>query len=82
MSKFIDGIGSLFSGPDTSAADAQARKSREEQQIALARSRQDVQGQEAETDQQLGRASRAPKGRRLLLAATGESGVSSSLGGN
>jgi hypothetical protein len=82
MSKFVDGISSLFSGPDTSAADAAAAKAKQDQQIALSRSQQETQNAAATADDNLGKAGRAPKGRRLLLAATGEGGVSSTLGGD
>lgn len=72
---------SLFSGVDTSAADEAAKRARQDQSIQLDRQRQDAQNAEAAADDNLGKAARAPKGRRLLLAATGEQGVSSNLGG-
>lgn len=81
MSKFVEGIQSLFSGPDTSKQEAAAAKAREDQQIALDRQKQEVQNQQATEDQNLGKVARAPRGRRLLMAATGEQGVSSNLGG-
>lgn len=81
MSKFVEGIQSLFSGPDTKNQDAIAAKARQDQQIALDRQRQETQNQQATEDQNLGKVARAPRGRRLLLAATGEQGVSSNLAG-
>lgn len=81
MSKFVEGIQSLFSGPDTRKQDADAAKARQDQQIALDRQRQETQNQQATEDQNLGKVARAPRGRRLLLAATGEQGVSSNLAG-
>jgi hypothetical protein len=79
--KFVDGIKSLISGPDTSGADQAAAQARSDQQIQLARQQQDTQAQAAADDQNLGKIARAPKGRRLLLAATGEQGVSTNLAG-
>lgn len=79
MTNFISGISSLFGGE--SAATKEAAKAREAQSITLSKQTQDQQVAEAEQDQQLGRASRIPRGRRLLLAATGEQGVSAKLGG-
>ena len=81
MSKFVDGIGSLFKGADTSAADRQIAQQREDQQIALNKQTQDLQNQNSQQDKNLAGVIRQPKGRRLLLAATGERGVSSTLGG-
>lgn len=86
MAKFVDGIKSLFSGGADNSAQAAAiagdnAKAREQQSIALDKQTQDLQVQGAEQDALAGRALRAPKGRRLLLAATGEQGVSSTLGG-
>jgi hypothetical protein len=81
MTEFVKGIKSLFTGPDTSAQDAAAAQQRENQQITLARQQQDAQAQAAVDDQTLGKVARAPKGRRLLLAATGEQGVSTNLAG-
>lgn len=81
MAKFVDGIKSLFTGPDTSKADAQAAQARQDSLIAMDRQKQELQAQQATANEQLGKTTRAPKGRRLLLAATGEQGVSSSLSG-
>jgi hypothetical protein len=86
MSKFVDGIKSLFSG-DSSQNKAnqdlllQNQQQQEQQAIALDKQTQDLQAKNDEEDQLAGRALRAPKGRRLLLAATGENGVSNTLGG-
>lgn len=81
MSKFVEGIQSLFSGPDTRKQEADAAKARDDQRIALDRQKQEVQNQQATEDQNLGKVARAPRGRRLLMAATGEQGVSGNLGG-
>lgn len=84
MTKFVDGIKSLFSGPDNSQSDAIAAenaKSREAQAISLDKQTETLQAKDLEQDQLAGRALRAPKGRRLLLAATGEQGLSSKLNG-
>lgn len=84
MAKFVDGIKSLFTGPDNSQAEAIARenaKAREQQVISLDKQTETLQQQGAEQDQLAGRALRAPKGRRLLLAATGEQGLSDKLNG-
>lgn len=81
MSNFVKGLGALFNGPDTSKQEAEIRSARERESIALDRQRQDVQAAAATEDQQLGRVARAPRGRRLLMAATGEGGLSSKLGG-
>lgn len=82
MNDFVNGIKSLFGGgQDTSNLDAEAAKQREQQAIATERQKQDLQNAQGTTDQQLGRATRVPRGRRLLLAATGEAGVSKTLGG-
>lgn len=78
MSSFVQGVKSLFTGPDTSAQEAEAKKQREEQQISLERQRQTEQQAAAQADQQAGLASRAPRGRRLLLALTGDTGVGGS----
>lgn len=80
MTKFVDGIKSLFSGPDTSAQQKQIAEQRDAQAVALTRQQQTEQTNDAEASRQAGLASRQPRGRRLLLAATGESGVSSTLG--
>jgi hypothetical protein len=81
MSSFVNGVKSLFTGPDTSAQDKQAAQARDDQRVALARQQQSEQQQAAIADQQAGLAGRVPRGRRLLQAATGDSGVSSTLGG-
>jgi hypothetical protein len=81
MNAFVNGIKSLFTGPDTSAQAAQIAQSKDQQSIALSRQQQTEQNAAAEQDQQAGLVSRPPRGRRLLQAATGETGVSTSLGG-
>ena len=82
MSQFVSGIKSLFTGPDTSAQQAQIEKAKQDQQISLDRQRQQEQQQAALADQQAGAAGRTPRGRRLLQASTGDTGVSSTLGPN
>lgn len=84
MGNFVKGIKALFTGPDTSANDAlaaDAAKQREQQSLQLDKQSQDLQNQQAAQDATSGRAVRQPRGRRLLLASTGEAGLSSSLGG-
>lgn len=80
MSKFVQGIQSLFSGTDNSAQQAEIARQREQQNITLTRQQQELQATEAEQNKQSGTAARQPRGRRLLLAATGEAGVQSTLG--
>lgn len=82
MTQFVTGIKSLFTGPDTSAQDKAAKQSKDDAAIALDRQRQTEQQQAAIADQQSGLASRTPRGRRLLIASTGDAGVSSTLGPN
>jgi hypothetical protein len=81
MNAFVKGVQSLFSGPDTSAQEKQIAQAKEEQSIALARQQQNAQQEQARADLQAGLASRMPRGRRLLQAATGDQGVTSTLGG-
>lgn len=83
MTGFVQGVKTLFNGPDDSAAIAAKQdiaKQREQQALSLEKQKQDLQNQDATVTDQVGRASRVPRGRRLLLAATGEGGVSSKLG--
>lgn len=75
MSQFVQGIKSLFSAPDTSAQTQQIADAKQQQSVSLARQQQDEQNASAEQSTQQGLVSRQPRGRRLLLAATGESGV-------
>ena len=81
MNAFVEGVKTLFSGPDTSAQDKQAAKERDSQRIALSRQQQTEQQAAALQDEQAGLAARMPRGRRLLQAATGDSGVATTLGG-
>jgi hypothetical protein len=81
MSQFVNGIKSLFTGPDTSAQDKQIAQQKEAQSISLSRQQQTEQNSDQEQSVQAGLASRQPRGRRLLLAATGEQGVNTTLGG-
>ena len=81
MSGFVKGVQSLFMGPDTSAQEKQAKQAKEEQSLSIARQQQNAQQEKALADQQAGLASRMPRGRRLLQAATGDQGVTSTLGG-
>jgi hypothetical protein len=80
MNAFVNGIKSLFTGPDTSAQEAQIKQAKEDQSIALTRQRQTEQVAAGEASTQAGLASRQPRGRRLLQAATGDTGVQSTLG--
>lgn len=81
MTAFVNGVKTLFSGPDTSAQQQQIQQSKDAQSIALSRQQQDQQNAAALQDQQAGAAARAPRGRRLLQAATGDAGVATTLGG-
>lgn len=88
MSGFVKGIKTLINGPDTSAADSaaaqaqqQADQAKQEQQVQLSRQQQTLQDQQTEQAARMGKAARTPPGRRLLLAATGEQGVTDKLGG-
>lgn len=81
MANFAKGIKTLFTGADTSAQDAEVERQRQQQTVALDRQLQEEQTAEARTDTQLGAAGKLPRGRRLLLAATGDRGLSSTLGG-
>jgi hypothetical protein len=83
MGKFVEGVQSLFGGGSDDVAKAQARQvaqQREQQQVDVSRQQQTLQNQEADQDVQTGKALRIPRGRRLLLASTGEGGLSSTLG--
>lgn len=80
MSAFVDGIKSLFAGPDTSAQKAEIAQQKEQTDISLARQQQTQQVAAAEQDKQAGLISRQPRGRRLLQAATGDAGVQTTLG--
>jgi hypothetical protein len=82
MSQFVSGVKSLFSGPDTSAQQQQIANAKQDQSISLARQQQTEQQSAAQADQQAGLASRTPRGRRLLMASTGDDGVSATLGPN
>jgi hypothetical protein len=78
MSQFVQGLQSLFGGG--SSADKMAKRALVEQRAALAKQREELQVKQARDQGELGRAYRAPRGRRLLLAATGEEGLSKTLG--
>ncbi len=90
MSGLVRSVKNLFGGGgDTGTAGADAirrqaeiaRKTREAQQVAVARQRQELQNQKATDQTEVRRARRTPPGRRLLFAATGEGGLSAKLGG-
>jgi hypothetical protein len=80
---FVGPIGSLFGlgGSEGGSQEAELARQREQQRIELERQRGEAQRKEQETDLQAGRAMRIPRGRRLLLAATGEAGLPGTLGG-
>jgi len=80
MSSFIEGLKALFTGPDTSKAEAEARKAREDQQVQIARQTSELQQERATQEGTIASQRRAPRGRRLLFAATGEQGVKKVLG--
>jgi hypothetical protein len=88
MAKFAEGLKTLFTGQPAgdnadqiAAQNEQIAKQRETQSISLANQKQQLQQQEGEADKGVARASRTPRGRRLLLASTGETGLSNKLGG-
>lgn len=88
MTQFVQGVKSLFTGKADGGQEEAMRaqqetvaKQREQQQLQLETQKQGLQQQEAITEGQSARTSRAPRGRRLLLASTGESGLQSKLGG-
>lgn len=81
MSGFKQGISTLFNGVDTSEQDAAASRARDNQRVGIEKQRQDQTAAAAGTEAELGKVSRIPRGRRLLLAATGEQGLPSTLGG-
>lgn len=66
--------------PDTSGQDAAIKKAKDEQSIALDRQKQEQQAAAQDQAVQSGGITRQPRGRRLLQAATGDSGVQSTLG--
>lgn len=88
MNKVVESVKNLVTGGESDELqrsreqqDRQAAVARDQQQIALARQQQQLQAEGADADQRVGRASRVQRGRRLLLAATGEGGISGKLGG-
>ena len=82
------GIGALFTGKmpggasdeDRQRAEQQLQQQREGQILSLTRQQQQEQNEADRQEQQLGGARRVPRGRRLLLASTGEAGLSDKLG--
>ncbi len=82
MSNVVKGLKNMFFGDK--GAERRARKdiaiNRERQLIEGNRQLQESQATEARAMAQAGQVSRAPRGRRLLLADTGERGLSSTLG--
>jgi hypothetical protein len=85
MGKFVEGVKSLFGGGSNDdlarAQQRQAQQNREQQQVDIARQQQTLQNQQSDQDVQTGRALRIPRGRKLLLASTGEAGLPTKLGG-
>jgi hypothetical protein len=83
MSATVDAVKRLFTGepaPDSALQQQQAREAREREALALSRQQQELQQQQAERDRDRAAIGRLPRGRRLLLAATGEQGVQRTLG--
>lgn len=87
MSSTVKNLKALFTGEETDAvkrqrelSEKQADEAKTQQTAALNRQQQQLQVEEAMRDEQAGAAGRLPRGRRLLLAATGERGVSNKLG--
>lgn len=81
MTKFVQRI---FTPSQTGVRQEQMRQSEaraKEQEALQARQMQRESEERADLETQVARARRQPKGRRLLLAATGEQGVASTLGG-
>lgn len=82
MGKFIQRIFTPSMTSQRRAATAANDQRRREQDAALARQMQTESEARAETENQILSARRAGRGRRLLMAATGEQGVrSQTLGG-
>lgn len=88
MTQFVQGIKSLFTGQpsaDNSAQIAQQNQQiaqqREQQNLQVEAQKQNLQQQESQQSGAAAAAGRVPRGRRLLLAATGETGLPSKLGG-
>jgi hypothetical protein len=84
--EFVSTLKGLFGGGDgeekrllAEQAEKQAEQ-QDQQQINLQRQQQQQQAEAARVDEQAGRGTRIPRGRRLLLAATGETGLSNKLG--
>jgi hypothetical protein len=78
MAKFIKGLSSMFGGGQREQRVAQIQnqtQSQEQQRIAQERQVQQLQQEQQEGEIEAARARRVPRGRRLLLAATGEDGV-------
>jgi hypothetical protein len=87
MSSTVENLKALFTGKETGAvrtqrelSEKQAAEARQQQEAALNHQQQQLQVEQAMRDEQVGAASRLPRGRRLLLAATGERGVQRTLG--
>src|SRR4051812_359729 len=84
---FLSGfVGGLFGGGSSNNNTAQiaqqqalAQQQADDQRVSLARQQQTLENTQAQQDLQLGKGVRVPVGRRLLLAATGEQGLSKTL---
>lgn len=84
MGKFLKGLGAIFGG----GSGRQQRKEQileqtratEQQQTAQVQQARVLQEEQQDQEEEISRARRAPKGRRLLLAATGEDGVKATIG--
>lgn len=80
MGAFADNMKKLFVGADTSEQDALIARARDNERLAREKQFATLSTAVGEADAQSGKAQRAPRGRRLLLAATGEAGLPSTLG--
>lgn len=80
MGQFVEGVKSLFTGPKTGNLDAEIAGRQNEQRNLLNKQLETEQNRAGELDAAAGAARRLPRGRRLLLAATGEQGLNRTLG--
>lgn len=83
MGDFVKGISTLLTGGAPKKGPGANFQSditaqREAERLAAAKQKEQLDQQEAEQDLRAGRATPVPRGRRLLLAATGEQGVAKS----
>ena len=73
--KLFGMFGPRGNSEDAALQENEARRARQAQSISADRQMQIEQQKSAELDAASGRAGRLPRGRRLLLASTGEQGI-------